>query len=53
MDNLTMAICVAALLLTVSHWVTYELGKHTGKASALNWANSLIARISKSVMETD
>lgn len=41
MDKFTIGLCVAALLLIVSHWVTFELGKHTGKATALRWASGL------------
>jgi hypothetical protein len=49
MDELTLAICVAVLLLIVSHWVTYALGRHTGKATALTWANSIATAILKKV----
>lgn len=53
MDRLEIGICVVALLLIVSHWVIYELGKHTGKASALTWANTIATDILKKARTDD
>lgn len=47
MDRLGIMVCVAAILLIVSHWLMLQLGKHIGKTSALTWANDIARDILK------
>lgn len=53
MDKMEIAICVAALLAIVSHWLAYELGKHTGKSTALTWATDIANTILKKAASDD
>lgn len=41
MDRLGVMVLVAAILLFVSHWLSYQLGKHNGKAVALTWVTGI------------